>query len=123
LFYKILVQITSTKEVEEELSESALSLTGDGINLFFNNDILSAYEKAELEEEIKSLKYENQLLKQDLLAVKDTEQSGRNADNNINVAVHDKQTAETGETDYTVISRVSFRWLLVGLNVFTVLRK
>lgn len=35
-----------------------------GINLFFKNDILGEYEKAELEEENKALKYENRMLKE-----------------------------------------------------------
>ena len=59
----------------DDLTRSAMSLSSDehcgggtSINLFFKDDILSEYKKAELEEELKSLKYENQLLKQDLMA-------------------------------------------------------
>ena len=63
-----------------DLTQSAMSLSideqplGGSINLFFKDDILSEYQKAELEEEVKSLKYENQLLKQDLLVKSEQEQ-------------------------------------------------
>ena len=62
---------------DDDLTRSAMSLScdeqhphlgGGSINFFFKDDILSEYKKAEMEEELKSLKYENQLLKQDLMA-------------------------------------------------------
>ena len=62
---------------DDDLTRSAMSLScdeqhphlgGSSINFFFKDDILSEYKKAELEEELKSLKYENRLLKQDLMA-------------------------------------------------------